>query len=121
MSSHETERRRAARHKWFVDLFYDGAEGVGIAQTRDISLYGLYFSTRTVIPKGSHLKLRLPIDPEENDYLVVEAEVAYSQPGVGVAVEFISLEEEGRRKLEGFITANRRAVVAAGGFFGEEV
>ncbi len=121
MSSPETERRRAARHKWFVDLFYDGAEGVGIAQTRDISLYGLYLGTRTVIPKGSHLKLRLPIDPERGDYLVVDAEVAYSQPGVGVAVEFVGMDEEGKRKLEAFITENRQAVVAAGGYLSEDV
>ncbi|HWQ32981.1 MAG TPA: PilZ domain-containing protein [Blastocatellia bacterium] len=120
MSYPETERRRAVRHKWLLDLYFDGAEGVGVAQTRDISRCGLYFSTRTVIPKGARLKLRLPLDPETNDYLVVEAEVAYSQPGVGAAVEFIGLSEEGVRKLDQFLAENRKAFAAAGGILDED-
>lgn len=120
MSYSEMERRRAVRHKWLVDIFYDGAEGVGVAQTQNISLCGLYFNTVTSIPKGSHLQLRLPIDPEKQQYLVVDAEVAYSQPGVGVAVEFLNLTEPDRLILESFITENRQAYAAAGGMLGEE-
>lgn len=120
MSYPVVERRRAVRHKWLLDLYFDGAEGVGIAQTRDISVYGLYFSTKTVIPKGTTLRLRLPIDPEADDYLVVDAEVAYSQPGVGAAVEFIGLTEVEMAKLADFLTENRKAFAAAGGILDED-
>jgi hypothetical protein len=120
MSYPEIERRRAVRHKWLLDLYYDGAEGIGIAQSRDISVCGLYLSTKTVIPKGSRLKLRLPVNPEANDYLVVEADVAYSQPGIGVAVEFIGLSEEDAGRLDRFIAENRKAFAAAGGILDEE-
>ncbi|MFN7949065.1 MAG: PilZ domain-containing protein [Blastocatellia bacterium] len=116
----ETERRRAVRHKWLVDLYFDGAESVGVAQTRDISVYGLYFSTKTVIPKGARLKLRLPINPEEKDYLVVDADVAYSQPGIGVAVEFVGISQESIDKLNSFLHENRKAFAAAGGILDEE-
>lgn len=120
MSYPEMDRRRAVRQKWLLDLFFDGAESVGVAQTRDISECGLYFSTKTVIPKGSRLKLRLPLSPEKGEHLIVDAEVAYSQPGVGVAVEFIEIDEESKGKLAGFLTENRRAFAAAGGILGED-
>lgn len=120
MSYPNMERRRAVRHKWLLDIFYDGAEGVGVAQTQNISLCGLYFNTVTSIPKGSQLKMRLPINPEKEEYLVLEAEVAYSQPGIGVAVEFINLSEAQCLTLENFIAENRQAYAAAGGMLGEE-
>jgi hypothetical protein len=108
MSYPEAERRRAKRQEWIVDIYFDGSEGVGIAQTRNISAQGLYFDTLTVIPKGVRLKLRLPINPEAKEYLVVEAVVAYSQPGVGVGVEFVDLDEQSQERLERFINENRR-------------
>ncbi|HZS04075.1 MAG TPA: PilZ domain-containing protein [Blastocatellia bacterium] len=120
MSYPDHDRRRAVRHKWLLDLYFDGSEGVGIAQTRDVSLCGLYLSTRTVIPKGARLKLRLPINPEAGQYLVFDAEVAYSQPGVGVAVEFIGVDAESSRRLEEFLTENRKAFAAAGGLISED-
>jgi hypothetical protein len=108
MSYPEVERRRAKRQEWIVDLYFDGSEGVGIAQARNISPQGLYFNTLTVIPKGTRLKLRLPVDPEAKEYLVIEAVVVYSQPGVGVGVEFVEVGEKERERLEKFIAENRK-------------
>jgi hypothetical protein len=103
MDSPAIERRRAARHQLIVDLFCDGAEGVGIAQTRDINAHGLYFNTLAVVPKGARLKLRLPLNPERGEYLVLDGVVVYSQPKVGVAVEFEGMGEAEMKKLESFI------------------
>jgi len=111
----ETDRRRAKRQEWIVDLYFDGAEGVGIAQGRNVSPYGLYFNTMTAIPKGTRLKLRLPVDAEANEYLVLEAVVAYSQPQVGVGVEFIEMDEKSRERLERFIAENRKSYAALTG------
>src|SRR3989442_12360006 len=108
MDNPEIERRRAQRQEWIVDLYFEGIEGVGIAQTRSISTCGLYFNTLTVIPKGMRLKLRLPIDPEAEEYLIVEAVVAYSQPQVGVGVEFVEMDEESQERLEKFIAEHRK-------------
>lgn len=108
MENPQIERRRAQRQEWIVDLYFEGVEGVGIAQGRNVSAYGLYFNTLTVIPKGTRLKLRLPVDPETEEYLVIEAVVTYSQPGVGVGVEFAELGEQSRERLGRFIEENCR-------------
>lgn len=108
MESPTPERRRAARHQLIVDLFFDGAEGVGIAQTRDINAHGLYFNTLAVIPKGARLKLRLPLKPAEHEYLVLSGIVVYSQPKVGVAVEFENVSAADRARLELFISEEAR-------------
>ncbi len=97
-----TDRRRSLRHQMILDLYCDGMEGVGVAQTRDINLHGLYFNTLTEIPKGARLKLRLPINAAK-EYLVIDAEVVYSQPKVGCAVEFLSLNEATESALAQFI------------------
>ncbi|HYE73389.1 MAG TPA: PilZ domain-containing protein [Blastocatellia bacterium] len=108
MTSPPQERRRAARQQLIVDLFYDGAEGVGIAQTRDINAHGLYFNTLAIIPKGARLKLRVPVDPEREEYLVLDGIVVYSQPKVGVAVEFESVSAEVQIRLERLITEEQQ-------------
>lgn len=102
----KTERRRSLRHQLILDLYFDGAECVGIAQTRDINLHGLYFNTLAAIPKGRRLQLRLPLNAAR-EYLVLEAEVVYSQPKVGCAVEFVGLSEETQQVLSEFIETNK--------------
>ena len=107
----EVERRRAQRQDWIVDIYYDHSESVGIAQARNISPHGLYFNTLAVIPTGTRLKMRLPLDPEVKEYLVVDAVVAYSQPQVGVGVEFVGMSEEDKERLARFIAAGQGATV----------
>ncbi len=102
MESSPAERRRSLRHQLILDLYFDGAESVGIAQTRDINIHGLYFNTLAVIPKGRRLQLRLPLNAAR-EYLVMEAEVVYSQPKIGCAVEFVGLTEEAQTVLAEFI------------------
>lgn len=102
MNPYPTERRRSARHQLILDLYFDGAEGVGIAQTRDINIHGLYFNSLTIIPKGARLKLRLPINAAR-EFLVIDAEVVYSQPKIGCAVEFVEMTSEAEKVLEQFI------------------
>ena len=106
MDSSQNERRRAARHQLILDLFFDGAEGIGIAQTRDINIHGLYFNSLTVIPKGAQLKLRVPINVAK-EFLVLEAEVVYSQPKIGCAVEFIGMSEEAKSVMAEFIEQSK--------------
>ncbi len=96
------DRRRSLRHQLILDLYCDGAEGIGIAQTRDINIHGLYFNTLTDIPKGARLKLRLPINAAQ-EYLVIDAEVVYSQPKIGCAVEFLGLNKATETALAEFI------------------
>ena len=87
------DRRQHDRSRLIVDVHFDGSDSTGVASTKDISAGGLYMSTRTEIPVGSRLALRIPIG---NEHVVVKGEVVYSHPGEGVGVKFQDLSEEAR-------------------------
>ena len=91
------ERRQFDRSRLIVDVYFDGADMTGIASTKDISLGGLYLSTRDDIPKGSTLTLRIPMGKQ---YVVVRGEVVYSLPGHGVGVRFHRLSNEKKSLME---------------------
>jgi len=87
------ERRQHDRSRLIVDVFFDGADGTAVASTKDISPGGLYMNTQTPLPEGALLTLRLPF--AEGD-VIVNAEVVYSNPGLGVGVSFQGLSDKDR-------------------------
>ena len=91
------ERRQHDRSRLIIDVHFDGAESTGVASTKDISLGGLYLSTRTKIPVGAMLALRIPVG---NEHVVVKGEVVYSNPGEGVGVKFDELSEDAQRLMQ---------------------
>jgi hypothetical protein len=91
------ERRQFDRSRLIVDVHFDGADSTGIAGTTDISLGGLYLSTRAEIPEGATLTLRIPLGGQQ---VVVKADVVYSNPGHGVGVRFHRLPNETRSLME---------------------
>ncbi|MER3427041.1 MAG: hypothetical protein C4334_02905 [Pyrinomonas sp.] len=93
----QDERRRHDRARLIIDLYFEGHEGTGIANTRDIGVGGLYMNTQTVLPEGTMLTLRLPLGEEP---LIIRGRVVYSNPGRGVGVEFDGLTDEQRARLE---------------------
>lgn len=97
-NSPQDERRQHDRSRLIVDVFFDGQDGTGVASTKDISLGGLYMNTQTVVPEGSLLTLRIPLG--EDEQVVVNAEVIYSNPGRGVGVRFHGLTEDDRSLME---------------------
>lgn len=94
----EDERRRHDRSRLIVDVFFNGADTTGVASTKDISLGGLYMNTRTELPEGALLTLRIPLSDEQQ--VVVNAEVVYSNPGRGVGVRFHGLTDRDRELME---------------------
>jgi hypothetical protein len=87
------ERRQFDRSRLIVDVHFDGADSTGVAGTKDISLGGLYLDTQVEIPEGSTLTLRIPLGSQ---YVIVKADVVYSNPGHGVGVRFHRLSEDAR-------------------------
>lgn len=85
------ERRQFDRSRLIVDVHFDGADSTGVAGSKDISVGGLYLSTQVQIPEGATLTLRIPLGGE---YVVVKADVVYSNPGHGVGVRFHRLSDE---------------------------
>jgi len=92
------ERRQHDRTRLIVDVYFNGADATGVASTKDISLGGLYMNTQTVIPEGSVLTLRIPLSNEQQ--VIVNGEVMYSNPGHGVGVRFQGLSEKDRALME---------------------
>jgi hypothetical protein len=91
------ERRQFDRSRLIVDVHFDGADSTGVAGTKDISLGGLYLSTRSLLPLGVTLTLRIPLGGE---HVIVKADVVYSNPGHGVGVRFHRLPDEARALME---------------------
>ena len=91
------ERREYDRSRLIVDVHFDGGDATGIASTKDIGIGGLYMNTRTALPEGTRLKLRVPLGAQP---VVLDAEVVYSQPGHGVGVRFQNLTYEARTRIE---------------------
>jgi hypothetical protein len=97
MSSSE-ERRLHDRSRLIVDVFFNGSDATGVASSKDISLGGLYMNTQAELPEGAVLTLRIPLSNEQQ--VVVNAEVVYSNPGRGVGVRFQGLRPEDRALME---------------------
>jgi hypothetical protein len=91
------DRRQFDRSRLIVDVHFDGADSTGVASTTDISLGGLYMSTREQIPEGSTLTLRIPL---ASGHVILKADVVYSNPGHGVGVRFHRVPEETRAMME---------------------
>ncbi len=91
------ERRHYDRSRLIVDVHFDGGDATGVASTKDISLGGLYMTTKTEIPVGETLSLRVPL---AGQHVVIKADVVYSNPGRGVGVRFHRLPDEARELME---------------------
>lgn len=94
----QEERREHDRSRLIVDVYFNGADATGVASTKDISLGGLYMNTQAQLPEGAVLLLRIPLS--NNQQVVVNAEVMYSNPGHGVGVRFQGLTENDRALME---------------------
>ncbi len=92
------ERRLCDRSRLIVDVFFNGKDATGVASTQDIGVGGLYLKTQTDLPEGSLLLMRIPLG--EDQQVVVNGEVVYSNPGQGVGVRFHGLSTPDRAMLE---------------------
>ncbi|HEX8708585.1 MAG TPA: PilZ domain-containing protein [Pyrinomonadaceae bacterium] len=94
----QDERRSHDRSRLIVDVYFNGADATGVASTKDISMGGLYMNTRAELPEGSVLTIRIPFSNDQQ--VVVNAEVIYSNPGRGVGVRFQGLTAKDRALME---------------------
>ena len=90
------ERRQYDRSRLIVDVHFDGGDATGVASSTDISLGGLYMSTKADIPVGTTLSLRIPLGAS---HVVIKADVIYSNPSHGVGVRFHRLPDDVRELM----------------------
>jgi hypothetical protein len=87
--SSESERRGSDRKKLIVDVRFDGGDGTGIANTRDIGAGGLYMTTTAPLDQGTPIMMTLNMGART---LNLDGTVVYADPGHGVGVRFKNLD-----------------------------
>src|SRR5215212_4101960 len=86
----EAERRKADRKKLIVDVRFEGGDGTGIANTRDIGAGGLYMTTTALLDIGTAIVMSMVVAERT---MSISGVVVYSDPGHGVGVRFRELSE----------------------------
>ena len=92
-----SERRQSDRRKLIINVNFEGGDGTGIANTRDIGIGGLYMITNTPLEVGAPLFMRISIGGEE---LGLDGVVTYTDPDHGVGIRFQSLSEKNEALLK---------------------
>ncbi|MBK9768963.1 MAG: PilZ domain-containing protein [Chloracidobacterium sp.] len=73
-----------------VDVRFEGGDGTGIANTRDIGSGGVYMTTTAPLDVGTPIVMALNIGERSMNIL---GTVVYSDPGHGVGVRFKDVSE----------------------------
>jgi hypothetical protein len=94
----DDERRGSDRKKLIVDVRFEGGDGTGIANTRDIGSGGLYMTTTAPLEVGAPIMMALNIGERT---MHLKGTVVYSDPGHGVGVRFRDLTEADVEHLSG--------------------
>jgi hypothetical protein len=84
-----SERRTSDRKKLIIDVRFEGGDGTGIANTRDIGSGGLYMTTTAPLDQGTPIMMTISVGERT---LNLNGTVVYSDPGHGVGVRFKNLE-----------------------------
>jgi hypothetical protein len=84
-----TDRRTSDRKKLIIDVRFDGGNGTGIANTRDIGAGGLYMTTTAQLETGTPIVMTISVGERTLD---LNGVVVYSDPGHGVGVRFKDLD-----------------------------
>ena len=92
-----SERRHSDRKKLIVNVEYQGGDGTGIANTRDIGIGGLYMLTSAPLETGTPLFMRMTVGGEE---LGIDGVVTYVDPGHGVGIRFQAMSEKNEEILK---------------------
>jgi hypothetical protein len=88
-ASPSDERRGSDRKKLIIDVRFDGGDGTGIANTRDIGAGGLYMTTTAPLDTGTPIMMTISVGERT---LNLKGVVVYSDPGHGVGVRFKDLD-----------------------------
>lgn len=93
-----SERRGSDRKKLIVDVRFEGGDGTGIANTRDIGSGGLYMTTTAILDIGTPILMSIGLGAKTMNIM---GTVVYSDPGHGVGVRFRDLSPEHEAFLSG--------------------
>jgi len=93
------ERRRNKRLPFREDILVDGSK---LCTSTDISEGGLFVSAIQYFEEGSLVEVTIPLNEER---ITVKAQVKYSQPGIGIGLMFIELNDEQRARIRKLVAS----------------
>lgn len=94
-------RRDSDRKKLIVDVRFEGGDGTGIANTRDIGVGGLYMTTGAALDTGSQILMAMSVGGKD---MRINGTVVYTDPGLGVGVRFNNISDADLAILSGDIS-----------------
>lgn len=97
------EQRRHRRADLFQEIVCESGGVVVRSRVADISVGGMFVDMlRPPFPVGSSVMVRFALHAEDAP-VFAEAEVHYVQPGIGMGIRFVLLEEEDRDRIVRFV------------------
>ncbi len=92
-----SDRRGSDRKKLIIDVRFEGGDGTGIANTRDIGAGGLYMTTTAPLETGTPIVMTISVAERT---LNIKGVVVYSDPGHGVGVRFKDIDADDEAFLQ---------------------
>jgi len=74
----------------------------------NVSTGGLFITTEEPIRAGTRMVVRFEL-PNNKHRVIAVSRVAYVRKGLGLGVEFVSLDDEDREEIEAYIASLRTA------------
>lgn len=93
----QKEHRRHERFAFIEDILVDGTKS---CRTTDISEGGLFISAIQSFETGDVMEVSIPTKREK---IIAKAQVKYCQPGIGMGIAFVDLNEDLRIKIKELI------------------
>jgi uncharacterized protein (TIGR02266 family) len=100
------DRRRWPRAALVVEIVLAADSPPILRQITDLSHGGLFVDSATPLPEGTPVRLRFTL-PGEAAPMSVEAQVAWTQPHVGMGLRFTKLGPAEKRAIDRFVDGTR--------------
>lgn len=102
----EIEKRVYRRAALMTEVRCESTGREAMLVTRDISAGGVFISAKAPFPEDSQVRVSLRLTTGE-PVLVGHGKVVHSLPGIGMGIEFQSLDNPAREALQKFVDEAR--------------
>jgi hypothetical protein len=102
------EQRRHRRVDLFQEVVCEGGDVQTRSQVADLSVGGMFVDlARPPFARGTRVTARFALRADE-PRMVVDADVHYVQPGIGMGIRFVDLRDEDRDWIAAFVEESAR-------------
>jgi hypothetical protein len=98
----QIDKRVHRRAKLVTQVKCDALGRNEVLVTRDVSVGGLFISTKTPLPLESVAGIFFSVGYSSHS-ISCKGKVVYSMPGMGMGIEFMDLKDESRQMLQKFV------------------